>query len=228
VQRFDSLALAPITLDKPVVDESGEYVQVTLGGHVDITPALRARLTDPSAVPAIHVDNEYGTESFGGSFDRATGDIEVVLPAEVFASTDDQGKTVTFQVSILNYNVPVAITPPQSILIDFDPGDYFYNLIYGDAGNDKLPGTPEPDEIAGLGGDDELLGRAEADRLLGGPGDDRLVGATGDDILLGSRGKDTLVGGPGADDLRCGKGRDQARKVGPEDNTTGCERVKRL
>ncbi len=224
VQRLDSSALAPIELTKPIIDDSGEPVWVILHGVARFTPAQRTSLT----APAVGASVKGGGASFGGgSVNPATGKFEMSIPAEMLSSAADQNNVAQFRVEIRDDNVPVAVSQLQSITIDFDPGDYFYNLIEGDAEDDTLPGTPEPDKIKGLGGDDKLLGRGAEDRLIGGPGSDRLRGARGDDTLIGGRGSDVLAGGPGADVLNCGKGRDLARNVGRNDKTKGCERIKR-
>ena len=84
------------------------------------------------------------------------------------------------------------------------------NLVYGEAGDDRLSGVITTEgEVDSTDAHSELYGGAGNDRLSvqGGEGN-LLYGNQGDDRLLGSRGADVLVGGQGADYLRGGAGED--------------------
>ncbi len=65
--------------------------------------------------------------------------------------------------------------------------------ITGDAGNNRLNGTPLADLISGLDGDDTLSGLAGDDTLQGGVGNDWLRGGAGNDRLDGGDGVDTAL-----------------------------------
>lgn len=79
----------------------------------------------------------------------------------------------------------------------------------GGGGRDTVFGNAGADRIRGGAGADVLSGNAGPDRLDGGAGDDVLGGGTGRDRLRGGPGRDKLFGGAGVDDLRGGPGRDK-------------------
>jgi Ca2+-binding RTX toxin-like protein len=159
-------------------------------------------------------------------------------------------RELTGAASIENVSSPIWTTgaaPPD----DPDPGPgpnrpkSCSEPTFGTAAPDELRGTQGPDAIAGRDGDDTirgfggkdcLLGEGGADRLRGGPGADDLFGGRGADRLRGSRGRDRLDAGSGGDvvnalgggrdKVRCGGGDDRAI-VGPNDEVSGCEVVRR-
>lgn len=65
-------------------------------------------------------------------------------------------------------------------------------IIYGNADDNLLSGTPFADRIFGYGGDDTLIGGGGADTLAGGSGDDLLAGGGGADVMNGGSGDDTV------------------------------------
>jgi Ca2+-binding RTX toxin-like protein len=64
------------------------------------------------------------------------------------------------------------------------------DVLYGDAGANRIEGND---------GDDHLLGLAEADTLAGEDGADTLDGGEGGDRLIGGAGADSLIGGASRD-----------------------------
>ncbi|MCX7422619.1 MAG: Ig-like domain-containing protein [Planctomycetia bacterium] len=84
-------------------------------------------------------------------------------------------------------------------------------IMYGDAGNDTLIGSPGTDFMSGEAGNDLLDGRGGHDALSGDEGNDTLRGNTGDDSLLGGEGNDSLDGAAGRDSLSGGLGNDTFR-----------------
>ena len=75
---------------------------------------------------------------------------------------------------------------------------FFYEVLTGGAGRDRLFG--------GLGVD-AVLGGTSNDVLHGGAASDRLSGDEGDDYLDGDAGRDFLDGGPGTDECLSGRRR---------------------
>ena len=73
--------------------------------------------------------------------------------------------------------------------------------ITGDAGPDRIFGTPDADQITTLAGNDVVRARAGDDTVNGGPDFDRLWGQAGNDALHGRQGPDRLRGGLGNDTL---------------------------
>ena len=98
--------------------------------------------------------------------------------------------------------------------------------VDGDAGPNRLKGTPEADVIQGFGGDDRVLAFGGDDRVLlswgddrtvlgpgdddakGGPGNDRIRGGAGNDSANGEGGRDRIAGRPGNDTLQGWAGKD--------------------
>jgi len=81
-------------------------------------------------------------------------------------------------------------------------GDFYYPLIFGQDGRDRITGGELNDFLYGGGGDDLLFGRDGDDLLDGGEDDDYLVGGDGIDIFYGGEGN-----GVGAVvDLAAGRG----------------------
>ena len=77
---------------------------------------------------------------------------------------------------------PLFGTEEGEVLESWDgDSELYYDVIYGD------------------GGDDELIGGKENDTLLGGKGDDVLRGNDGDDLMDGGFGRDHFHGGDGSD-----------------------------
>lgn len=77
----------------------------------------------------------------------------------------------------------------------------FGNVIYGEAGNDKLTGGNGADILYGGVGDDELIGRGGNDTLYGDAGNDFLYDDYGNDVYYFQRGggQDTVVDFSGSD-----------------------------
>jgi CubicO group peptidase (beta-lactamase class C family) len=104
------------------------------------------------------------------------------------------------------------------------------NVLFGNAGNDRLNGGRQDDVLNGGAGNDRLFGDQGNDRLVGGSGDDdlsggagddRLKGGAGSDRLFGDRGTDYLDGGAGIDRLDGGKGNDTLVDYDGGDRLTG-------
>ena len=73
-------------------------------------------------------------------------------------------------------------------------GDWYHNLIKGNASNNFLDGERGNDILFGFGGDDQLLGGDGNDTLRGGDGVDTLTGGNGaDKFVLESNGQDTVM-----------------------------------
>jgi Ca2+-binding RTX toxin-like protein len=92
------------------------------------------------------------------------------------------------------------------------------DLIFGNAGGDRLEGETgndtayggsEGDTILGNEGTDVLYGEAGRDLLYGNEGRDTLYGGNGDDLFLGQEGVDILFGGTGDDTLSGNQGGDR-------------------
>jgi Ca2+-binding RTX toxin-like protein len=88
-------------------------------------------------------------------------------------------------------------------------GVAFAQTIFGDAGDNRLVGTPQSDFISGKEGDDTLYGKERNDELRGKEGKDTLYGGPGPDILKGGPGNDILHAGENNDQLRPGPGNDE-------------------
>ena len=67
------------------------------------------------------------------------------------------------------------------------------NLIGSAIGNDLLYGDAGANRLTGLGGDDTLRGRGGGDLINGGAGDDTLIGDQGADVYVTGSGLDTIV-----------------------------------
>lgn len=85
------------------------------------------------------------------------------------------------------------------------------NEVFGDSGNENLPGSDGTDFIDGGAGNDVLDG---------GGGDDILLGGAGNDTLLGGAGLDEMRGGAGQDDIDGGAGDDQIFGAETETDTS--------
>jgi Ca2+-binding RTX toxin-like protein len=92
------------------------------------------------------------------------------------------------------------------------------DIVYGDAGDDKMVGYDGGDLLVGGVGNDFIDGGADNDLLLGDEGNDWLVGGAGKDVLRGGAGRDVLIGkedddiligGGDGDFLRGSEGADQ-------------------
>ena len=83
-----------------------------------------------------------------------------------------------------------------------------FNLVIGNAGEDRALGGKWRDVFTGGTGDDNLSGRGGRDVLLGKPGADRLLGGTQADVISGNGGADFIVGDSGADLMGGGGGND--------------------
>lgn len=81
-------------------------------------------------------------------------------------------------------------------------------LIYGDNGNNNIPGTANDDQIFARAGNDFVFGRGGNDLILGEAGNDALSGEGGNDTLRGGDNVDYLSGGAGNDILNGGGGSD--------------------
>jgi Ca2+-binding RTX toxin-like protein len=64
------------------------------------------------------------------------------------------------------------------------------DVLYGDAGSDRLEANR---------GNDRVFGGVGNDELYGGEGDDNLIGGEGNDLITGLSGNDTLTGDTGSD-----------------------------
>ena len=84
-----------------------------------------------------------------------------------------------------------------------------FNMIDGNARNNRLVGTRNSDRLSGFGRNDRLLARGGDDFLDGGGGRDRLNGGAGNDRLDGGRGSDRLFGDRDNDILDGGDNRDR-------------------
>ena len=82
------------------------------------------------------------------------------------------------------------------------------DLLFGDAGNDRLNGARGDDIIRGGDDQDQLRGAVGNDVLAGNAGDDNLVGGGDRDLLIGGTGVDQL-NGSGGDDILIGADLDQ-------------------
>lgn len=80
------------------------------------------------------------------------------------------------------------------------------DLIYAEAGNDRISSGDGNDTIYGQAGNDTLNGGNGNDLLEGGDGNDQLNGDAGNDTLIGGAGNDTLTGGEGDDVYLFGHG----------------------
>jgi Ca2+-binding RTX toxin-like protein len=83
------------------------------------------------------------------------------------------------------------------------------DLVYGGTGHDEVHGEAGNDWVFGEAGDDILFGWAGHDRLFGGDGNDALTGdqiaaGGGNDIINGEAGQDFIRGDAGADRLTGG------------------------
>lgn len=91
-------------------------------------------------------------------------------------------------------------------------GNYWHNIIGGDAGSDRIWGNDGNDTIVGDyfndNGNDYLIGGNGYDTIFGGNLSDTLSGGNDNDALQGDYGNDLLYGGAGSDDLYGNKGRD--------------------
>ena len=96
-----------------------------------------------------------------------------------------------------------------------------FNLVFGEAGNDRANGGGVRDILVGGTGNDVLNAGAGRDTLLGNAGDDRLSGGAGPDLLAGNAGDDLLTAGPGADALGGGSGMDRLRGGPGQDKLFG-------
>ena len=92
------------------------------------------------------------------------------------------------------------------------------DVIFGDAGANRLNGRGGADLMAGREGSDTLIGSSGSNSLSGGPGGDSLNGGGRADTLRGDAGNDLLNGGAGRDLLSGGGGADGL--VGGSDNDT--------
>lgn len=97
----------------------------------------------------------------------------------------------------------------------------FDDVIYGDAGHDKISGLNGNDLIFGGDGSDTLLGHGGNDVIVGGENNDRLYGRDGDDILYGGNGHDRLEGDAGQDILNGGDGDDRLEAGAGDDTVYG-------
>lgn len=80
------------------------------------------------------------------------------------------------------------------------------DLIYAEAGNDRISSGDGNDTIYGQAGNDTLNGGNGNDLLEGGDGNDQLNGDAGNDTLIGGAGNDILTGGEGDDVYLFGHG----------------------
>ena len=92
---------------------------------------------------------------------------------------------------------------------------------WGDAGNDKLNGSPGYDLLVGGSGDDQLDGEEGDDDLRGELGNDLIQGRAGNDLLAGGAGDDELLGGTGNDQLKGLDGNDKLRGEEGDDGLWG-------
>jgi Ca2+-binding RTX toxin-like protein len=96
-----------------------------------------------------------------------------------------------------------------------------FNLVFGEAGNDRGNGGGARDILRGDAGDDVLNGAGGRDSMIGSGGDDRVSGGSGADILSGNAGNDLLLGAAGADVMGGGTGMDRLRGGGGRDQLFG-------
>ena len=80
--------------------------------------------------------------------------------------------------------------------------------VDGNAGNDRIFGSPEDDIIRGGPGDNVLAGGAGNDTMMGGPGNDVMLGGGGADKMDGDDGRDLIMGQAGDDTINGGAGHD--------------------
>ncbi len=82
------------------------------------------------------------------------------------------------------------------------------DILFGDAGNDRVDGGAGNDQIFGGEGNDTLIGGLGDDTINGGNGDDDIQGDAGNDVLLGGDGSDLMEGGDGNDTINGEDGND--------------------
>ncbi|PLS23174.1 hypothetical protein C0U40_03290 [Amylibacter cionae] len=92
---------------------------------------------------------------------------------------------------------------------DYLAGGEGNDRIDGGGDADILHGNEGNDKIIGRGGDDEMFGGADADDIDGGSGADIINGDEGNDILSGGKGRDTIDGGAGDDQIDGDGGHDK-------------------
>lgn len=78
-------------------------------------------------------------------------------------------------------------------------GNVTRDIIFGEAGDDRILGKSDNDRLFGNEGRDTIFGGNGVDLLVGGAGADTLNGQNGRDELLGGSGGDVLNGGTGND-----------------------------
>lgn len=96
-----------------------------------------------------------------------------------------------------------------------------FDLITGNAANNRLEGGSGQDTLYGNNGNDMLLGGKGGDSLYGGLGNDRIEGGLGNDSIFGESSNDTLLGNQGNDTLDGGGGNDHLKGGAGNDSLLG-------
>lgn len=162
-----------------------------------------------------------GTDEF--SFDS----LQQIATPQVQVN-EDQAKVITDQNQLTSLSSLISRTEEGARTTSFvaDDEDNLIEITSEDAaklgvmrafgGNDQILCSHGNDIVYGDAGDDKMVGYDGGDLLVGGVGNDFIDGGADNDLLLGDEGNDWLVGGAGKDVLRGGAGRDVL--IGKEDD----------
>jgi Ca2+-binding RTX toxin-like protein len=197
------------TVDKiALTGPSGEIFKLSGldWSFVDLTTALLAEESDPTAMDNFVLDNRFtynGSNAADVLLMGATTDAGVDL---TFAGNDRfklRGGDDEFALGAGDDRAQGG-TGNDTIL-----GESGRDKIQGQSGNDFLSGGVDNDRLFGNSGFDDLFGETGSDMLKGGADNDRLTGGDDNDLLVGDAGNDLLRGESGDDVLDGGEGADE-------------------
>ncbi|WP_017326727.1 peroxidase family protein [Synechococcus sp. PCC 7336] len=175
----------------------GGISELTAGGNQLLGPTFDAILTDQFVRLRDGDRFFFLDEGEQAHLDVLAPDLSETSLASVIADNITDGRFFVTDDAFIN---PIENTITGGAGDDRLSGSFITNdLIFGDAGNDRIEGRAGDDYLLGGLGDDSIRGKFGDDVLLGGDGDDTLKGNFGEDRLLGGDGDDYLLGGVGND-----------------------------
>ena len=121
----------------------------------------------------------------------ATGQVRVVLTAEMTSTADYDRNGTSGDVGVVGYkSSDPTLAATQSFWVDGSALSANQSLVVQGQDGSGSSGTSA---FGGMQGNDLLIGGAGWDNLNGGTGNDTLIGGAGNNILVGGNGSDTVV-----------------------------------
>jgi hypothetical protein len=97
---------------------------------------------------------------------------------------------------LASYDAVIFGTPGPDVLVAT-----VKSVVVGDAGDDRIFGSPFDDCLLGMEGNDGISGAGGNDIIVGFDGNDQIKGGEGNDAIFGGFGMDRISGGPGTDTI---------------------------